>query len=128
MMLNDRQPTSPLPPPATLSRRSRAARRRTATAPSAQSIIQNLTFKILFILQILSSCLKFTQNPKFIIQNFSSFLLHPSNKCAQIAKEWLDKGLAKCHEIAVLNPSSRNPPPWIGKIHGISFFTPTGTP
>ena len=52
----------------------------------------------------------------------------PSNKCAQIAKEWLDKGLAKCHEIAVLYPSSRNPPDWIGKIHGISFFTPTGTP
>lgn len=45
----------------------------------------------------------------------------PSNKCAQIAKEWLDKGLAKCHEIAVLYPSSRNPPDWIGKIHGISF-------
>ena len=42
-------------------------------------------------------------------------------KCAQIAKEWLDKGLAKCHEIAVLYPSSRNPPAWIGKIHGISF-------
>ena len=42
-------------------------------------------------------------------------------KCAQIAKEWLDKGLAKCHEIAVLYPSSRNPPDWIGKIHGISF-------
>ena len=40
-------------------------------------------------------------------------------KCAQIAKEWLDKGLAKCHEIAVLYPSSRNPPAWIGKIHGI---------
>jgi hypothetical protein len=62
------------------------------------------------------------------IQNFSSFRLHPSNKCAQIAKEWLDKGLAKCHEIAVLHPSSRNPPAWIGKIHGITFFTPTGTP
>lgn len=45
----------------------------------------------------------------------------PSNKCAQIAKEWLDKGLAKCHEIAVLYPSSRNPPAWIGKIHGLSF-------
>ena len=42
-------------------------------------------------------------------------------KCAQIAKEWLDKGLAKCHEIAVLYPSSRNPPAWIGKINGISF-------
>jgi hypothetical protein len=42
-------------------------------------------------------------------------------KCAQIAKEWLDKGLAKCHEIAVLYPSSRNPPAWIGKIHCISF-------
>ena len=42
-------------------------------------------------------------------------------KCAQIAKEWLDKGLAKCHEIAVLYPSNRNPPAWIGKIHGISF-------
>ena len=42
-------------------------------------------------------------------------------KCAQIAKEWLDKGLVKCHEIAVLYPSSRNPPAWIGKIHGISF-------
>lgn len=42
-------------------------------------------------------------------------------KCAQIAKEWLDKGLAKCHEIAVLYPSSRNPPAWIGKIYGISF-------
>jgi len=62
------------------------------------------------------------------IQNFSSFRLHPSNKCAQIAKEWLDKGLAKCHEIAVLYPSSRNPPAWLGKIHGITFFTPTGTP
>jgi hypothetical protein len=49
-------------------------------------------------------------------------------KCAQIAKEWLDKGLAKCHEIAVLYPSSRNPPAWLGKIHGITFFTPTGTP
>ena len=42
-------------------------------------------------------------------------------KCAQIAKEWIDKGLAKCHEIAVLYPSSRNPPAWIGKINGISF-------
>ena len=42
-------------------------------------------------------------------------------KCAQIAKEWLDKGLVKCHEIAVLYPSSRNPPAWIGKINGISF-------
>ncbi len=42
-------------------------------------------------------------------------------KCAQIAKEWIDKGLAKCHEIAVLYPSSRTPPAWIGKIHGISF-------
>ena len=69
------------------------------------------------------------------VQNFSSFslppsnfCLHPSNKCAQIAKEWLDKGLAKCHEIAVPYPSSRNPPAWIGKINGISFFTPTGTP
>jgi hypothetical protein len=28
----------------------------------------------------------------------------------------------------VLYPSSRNPPAWIGKIHGITFFTPTGTP
>ena len=42
-------------------------------------------------------------------------------RCAQIAKNCLDKGLAKCHEIAVLYPSSRNPPAWIGKIHGISF-------
>ena len=42
-------------------------------------------------------------------------------KCAQIAKEWLDKGLIKCYEIAVLYPSSRNPPAWIGKINGISF-------
>jgi hypothetical protein len=25
-------------------------------------------------------------------------------------------------------PSSRNPPAWLGKIHGITFFTPTGTP
>jgi hypothetical protein len=40
----------------------------------------------------------------------------------------LDKVLAKCHEIAVLYPSSRNPPAWLGKIHGITFFTPTGTP
>ena len=47
-------------------------------------------------------------------------------KCAQIAKEWLDKGLAKCHEIAVLNPSSRNPPAWIGKINGISFVDTSG--
>ena len=68
------------------------------------------------------------QNPES--KNFlpSHFFLPPSNKCAQIAKEWLDKGLAKCHEIAVLYPSSRNPPAWIGKIHGITFFTPTGTP
>jgi hypothetical protein len=51
-----------------------------------------------------------------------SFAPHEEGaKCAQIAKEWLDKGLAKCHEIAVLYPSSRNPPAWIGKIHGISF-------
>ena len=49
-------------------------------------------------------------------------------KCAQIVKDWIDKGLAKCHEIAVLYPSSRNPPAWLGKIHGITFFTPTGTP
>jgi hypothetical protein len=54
--------------------------------------------------------------------------LEKGAKCAQIAKEWLDKGLAKCHEIAVLYPSSRNPPAWLGKIHGITFFTPTGTP
>jgi len=47
-------------------------------------------------------------------------------KCAQIAKEWIDKGLAKCHEIAVLYPSSRNPPGWIGKIHGISFVDTSG--
>ena len=47
--------------------------------------------------------------------------LEEGAKCAQIAKEWIDKGLAKCHEIAVLYPSSRNPPAWIGKIHGISF-------
>ena len=50
----------------------------------------------------------------------------PSNKCAQIAKEWLDKGLAKCHEIAVLYPSSRNPLAWIGKIHGTSFVDTSG--
>ena len=30
-------------------------------------------------------------------------------KCVQIAKEWLDKGLVKCHEIFVLYPSSRRP-------------------
>jgi len=67
-------------------------------------------------------------HPPSKIQNFSSFLLHPSNKCAQIAKEWLDKGLAKCHQITVSSSSSRNPPAWIGRIHGISFFTPNGTP
>jgi len=60
-------------------------------------------------------------HPKSNIQNPKFFCLHPSNKCAQIAKEWIDKGPAKCHEIAVLYPSSRNPPAWIGKIHGISF-------
>ena len=60
MMLNDRQPPSPLPSLATLSRRSRKARRRTATAAAPQSPF----------LQILSSCLKFTQNPKSTIQNF----------------------------------------------------------
>jgi hypothetical protein len=43
-------------------------------------------------------------------------------------KNWIDSGLAKIHEIAVLYPSSRNPPAWLGKIHGISFFSPTGTP
>jgi|GEM_PF-2926486 hypothetical protein len=45
-------------------------------------------------------------------------------KNPQIVKDWIDKGLAKCHEIAVLYPSSRNPPAWLGKIHGITFFTP----
>ncbi len=49
-------------------------------------------------------------HPKFKIQNPKFFFLPPSNKCAQIAKEWLDKGLAKCHEIAMLYPSSRNSP------------------
>jgi hypothetical protein len=49
-------------------------------------------------------------------------------KCAQIAKEWLGKGLAKCHEIAASNPSSRNPPAWIGKIHGISFCDTSALP
>jgi len=38
-------------------------------------------------------------------------------------KNWIDSGLAKSHEIAVLYPSSRNPPLWLGKIHGITFFT-----
>ena len=61
---------------------------------------------------------------KFLLP--SHFCLPPSNKCAQIAKEWLDKGLAKCHEIAVLYPSSRNPPAWIGKIHSISFVDTSG--
>jgi hypothetical protein len=42
-------------------------------------------------------------------------------KNPHIVKNWIDKGLAKCHEIAVLYPSSRNPPAWIGKINGISF-------
>jgi hypothetical protein len=49
-------------------------------------------------------------------------------KCARIVQNWIDSGLAKSHEIAVLYPSSRNPPAWLGKIHGISFFTPIGTP
>ena len=62
-----------------------------------------------------------TQNPNSFFLLPSHFCLHPSNKCAQIAKEWLDKGLAKCHEIAVLYPSCRNPLAWIGKIHGTSF-------
>ena len=47
-----------------------------ATAAPPQSIIQNLTFKIPFILQILSSCLKFTQNPPSTIQNFLT-PIHP---------------------------------------------------
>jgi hypothetical protein len=67
------------------------------------------------------------EGPETEIQSLTS-PLEKGVKCAQIAKEWLDKGLAKCHEIAVLYPSSRNPPAWLGKIHGITFFTHTGTP
>jgi len=34
-------------------------------------------------------------HPKFKIQNPKFFFPPPSNKCAQIAKEWFDKDLAE---------------------------------
>jgi hypothetical protein len=42
-------------------------------------------------------------------------------KCSRIVRRWIDDGLAKSHEIAVLYPSSRKPPKWIGKIQDIFF-------
>lgn len=42
-------------------------------------------------------------------------------RCVALIKGWLERGLAKPHEIAVLFPSSRRPPSWIGKIAGVTF-------
>jgi len=40
----------------------------------------------------------------------------------------LTKTLPNAKKPTMLSPSILNPPAWLGKIHGISFFTPTGTP
>jgi hypothetical protein len=42
----------------------------------------------------------------------------------KLPRNELDKDLAKCQETYHASPSSRNPPAWLGKIHGISFFSP----
>jgi hypothetical protein len=44
-----------------------------------------------------------------------------AERCAKLIQGWLDRGLARKHEVAVLFPSSRRPPAWLGKIHRLTF-------
>lgn len=44
-----------------------------------------------------------------------------AGRCAELVQGWIDRGLARPHEIAVLFPSSRKPPKWLGKVHGLIF-------
>lgn len=44
-----------------------------------------------------------------------------AKRCAELVQGWIDRGLARPHEIAVLFPNSRKTPEWLGKIHGLTF-------
>jgi len=94
---------------------------------NSESKIQNSKSKICPTRHSGCAAIPHPANPVLLSKVLSEPEIHsiPSHeesaKCAQIAKEWLDIGLAKCHEVAVFHPSSRNPPAWIEKIHGISF-------
>lgn len=44
-----------------------------------------------------------------------------AGRCGELVQGWIDRGLARPHEIAVLFPSSRKPPKWLGKVRGLTF-------
>lgn len=41
--------------------------------------------------------------------------------CADLVKEWTQAHLVREEDVVVLFPSNRRPPPWIGKVHGVTF-------